>query len=128
MALELFSVFLGNKQPVSYTQMDSLTCGIYPLIPLSDTGFPSHTSADSNFLLQMLPITSMFFSSTHKAFRCGHFSANQGSQGNQDRGHWWLGSEQGTCPVAWDNAHGAVEPSPQGSTLWCSLLPQHRPK
>lgn len=32
-----------NAQPVSYTQMDSLTCGIYPLIPLSDTGFPSHT-------------------------------------------------------------------------------------
>lgn len=23
--------------------MDSLTCGIYPLIPSSDTGFPSHT-------------------------------------------------------------------------------------
>lgn len=32
-----------NAQPVSYTQMDSLTCGIYPLIPLSDMGFPSHT-------------------------------------------------------------------------------------
>lgn len=32
----------GNAQPVSYTQMDSLTFGIYPLIPLSDTGFPSH--------------------------------------------------------------------------------------
>lgn len=31
-----------NAQPVSYTQMDSLTFGIYPLIPLSDTGFPSH--------------------------------------------------------------------------------------
>lgn len=32
-----------NAQAVSYTQMDSLTCGIYPLIPFSDTGFPSHT-------------------------------------------------------------------------------------
>lgn len=32
-----------NAQPVSYTQMDSLTCGIYPLILLPDTGFPSHT-------------------------------------------------------------------------------------
>lgn len=85
MALELFSLFLGSTQPVSYTQMDSLTCGIYPLIPLSDTGFPSHTSADSNFLLQMLAITSMFLSPAHKAFRCGHLRANQGSQGSQNR-------------------------------------------
>lgn len=95
-----------NAQPVSYTQMDSLTCGIYPLIPLSDTGFPSHTSADSNFLLQMLPITSMFPSSTHKEVRCGHFRAIWAAKGArpglacgsaQPRGHFlWTG----LCPTS----------------------------
>lgn len=51
--LEAVQLLEENAQLVSYTQMDSLTCGIYPLIPLSDAGFPSHTY----ICRQQFPIT-----------------------------------------------------------------------